>query len=135
VTVPGYVVVLRMYDISRALGIDDTTVAVAAALVAFNQPFSIRLLRTFFAEIPRELDEAAVLDRCSRLLVLTRVMVPLMGPGTLTAGIFVFLFAFQDYLTANIVTTSPRAPSRCSSPLSSVRRCRCSSRRARRRCC
>jgi multiple sugar transport system permease protein len=101
---PRFSVVLPMYDISRALGVYDTTFAVAAALVAINQPFSIWLLRNFFAEIPPQLDEAAMLDGCTRFQVLTRVMVPLMGPGILTAGIFVFLFAFQEYLTATILT-------------------------------
>ncbi|MFD4668698.1 carbohydrate ABC transporter permease [Lentzea sp. NPDC058450] len=101
---PRLAVVLPMYDLSRALGVYDTTFAVAAALVAINQPFSIWLLRNFFAEIPKELDEAAMLDGCSRLATLRKVMIPLMGPGILTAGIFVFLFAFQEYLTANILT-------------------------------
>ncbi|HEX6340984.1 carbohydrate ABC transporter permease [Umezawaea sp.] len=101
---PRFAVVLPMYDISRALGVYDTTFAVAAALVAINQPFTIWLLRNFFAEIPKELDEAAMLDGCGRLATLRRVMIPMMGPGILTAGIFVFLFAFQEYLTANILT-------------------------------
>ncbi|GAA1083091.1 carbohydrate ABC transporter permease [Pseudonocardia alni] len=101
---PRFAVVLPMYELSRSLGIYDTTFAVAAALVAINQPFSIWLLRNFFAEIPKELDEAAMLDGCSRFQILWRVMVPLMGPGILTAGIFMFLFAFQEYLTANVLT-------------------------------
>jgi multiple sugar transport system permease protein len=45
-----------------------------------------------------------MLDGCTRLQVLRKVMVPLMGPGILTAGIFIFLFAFQEYLTALILT-------------------------------
>lgn len=101
---PRFAVVLPMYDISRALGIYDTTFALAIALVAINQPFTIWLLRNFFAEIPRELDEAAMIDGCTRIGMLRRVMIPLMGPGILTAGIFVFLFAFQEYLTALVLT-------------------------------
>ena len=101
---PRFAVVLPMYDISRTLGIYDTTYALAIALVAINQPFSIWLLRNFFAEIPATLDEAAMIDGCTRFQVLRKVMVPLMGPGILTAGIFVFLFAFQEYLTALILT-------------------------------
>lgn len=101
---PRFAVVLPMYDLSRALGIYDTTFAVAAALVAINQPFSIWLLRNFFAEIPKEVDEAAMMDGCNRLQTLVRVIIPLMGPGILTAGIFMFLFAFQEYLTATILT-------------------------------
>jgi len=101
---PRFAVVLPMYDISRALGVYDTTIAISAALVAINQPFSIWLLRNFFAEIPRSLDEAAMIDGCTRISMLRKVMIPLMGPGILTAGIFLFLFAFQEYLTAAILT-------------------------------
>ncbi|MGY4542529.1 multiple sugar transport system permease protein [Arthrobacter sp. UYNi723] len=103
-SLPRFSVVLPMYEISKSLGIYDTTFALAAALVAINQPFSIWLLRNFFAEIPKELDEAAMIDGCTRLGTLRRVMIPLMKPGILTAGIFVFLFAFQEYLTALVLT-------------------------------
>ncbi|MDQ1082483.1 MULTISPECIES: carbohydrate ABC transporter permease [Microbacterium] len=105
-SLPRFAVVLPMYDISRALGIYDTTFAMAIALVAINQPFTIWLLRNFFAEIPRELDEAAMIDGCTRIGILRRVMIPLMTPGIATAGIFVFLFAFQEYLTAVVLTDS-----------------------------
>jgi multiple sugar transport system permease protein len=101
---PRFAVVLPMYEISQRLGIYDTTYALAIALVAINQPFTIWLLRNFFAEIPRDLDEAAMIDGCTRISMLRKVMIPLMGPGILTAGIFVFLFAFQEYLTAAILT-------------------------------
>lgn len=101
---PRFAVVLPMYEITKAFGIYDTTFALALALIAINQPFTIWLLRNFFAEIPDTLDEAAMIDGCSRFQVLRRVMIPLMGPGILTAGIFVFLFAFQEYLTALILT-------------------------------
>jgi multiple sugar transport system permease protein len=101
---PRFAVVLPMYEITKTIGIYDTTYALALALIAINQPFTIWLLRNFFAEIPNTLDEAAMIDGCTRFQVLRRVMIPLMGPGILTAGIFVFLFAFQEYLTALILT-------------------------------
>jgi multiple sugar transport system permease protein len=101
---PRFAVVLPMYEITKSLGIYDTTYALALALIAINQPFSIWLLRNFFAEIPDTLDEAAMIDGCTRFKTLRKVMIPLMGPGILTAGIFVFLFAFQEYLTALILT-------------------------------
>jgi multiple sugar transport system permease protein len=109
---PRFAVVLPMYDISQSLGIYDTTYAMAGALIVINQPFTIWLLRNFFAEIPAELDEAAMVDGCTRFGVLRRIMIPLMGPGILTAGIFVFLFAFQEYLTAAVLTdtTSKTVP-------------------------
>lgn len=101
---PRFAIVLPMYDISRALGVYDTTIALALALVAINQPFSIWLLRNFFAEVPKEIDEAAMIDGCTRIGLLRRVILPLMLPGILTAALFVFLFAFQEYLTALVLT-------------------------------
>ena len=101
-----------MYDISKRSGSTTPRFALAAALIVINQPFTIWLLRNFFAEIPPELDEAAMVDGCTRFGVLRRIMVPLMGPGILTAGIFVFLFAFQEYLTAAVLTDT-NARRRC----------------------
>ena len=101
---PRFAVVLPMYDISRALGIYDTTYALAIALVAINQPFTSGCCATSSPRSRRDLDEAAMIDGCTRISMLRKVMIPLMGPGILTAGIFVFLFAFQEYLTAAILT-------------------------------
>jgi multiple sugar transport system permease protein len=111
-SLPRFSVVLPMYEISRSLGIYDTNFALAAALVAINQPFTIWLLRNFFADIPKELDEAAMIDGCTRVSLLWRILIPLMRPGILTAGVFVFLFAFQEYLTALVLTdtTSKTVP-------------------------
>lgn len=97
-------VILPLYELSKQFGIYDTVWSMSAALIAINQPFSIWLLRNFFADIPKELDEAALMDGCSRVQTLTRVMLPIMGPGILTAGIFMFLFAFQEYFAAAILT-------------------------------
>ncbi|ANE04657.1 carbohydrate ABC transporter permease [Corynebacterium crudilactis] len=101
---PRPAVVLPLYEVTKQLGIYDSVWAISAALIAINQPFSIWLLRNFFAEIPKELDEAALMDGCNRFQTLRRVMLPIMGPGILTAGIFIFLFAFQEYFAAVILT-------------------------------
>ncbi|CCH76306.1 Binding-protein-dependent transport systems inner membrane component [Nostocoides japonicum T1-X7] len=101
---PRFAVALPFYEAAQKLGIYDTKVALLVALVALNQPFTIWLLRNFFREIPRELDEAAMVDGCTRLQTLVRVILPVMGPGLVTAGIFTFLFAFQEYLMALVLT-------------------------------
>ena len=101
---PRFAVALPFYNFAQALGIYDTKIALMIGLVALNQPFTIWLLRNFFMEIPRELDEAAMVDGCNRFQTLTRVILPVMGPGLVTAGIFTFLFAFQEYLLALVLT-------------------------------
>lgn len=101
---PRFAVALPFYEFAQKLGIYDTKLALMVALVALNQPFSIWLLRNFFAEIPQQLDEAAMVDGCTRFGTFWRVILPLMGPGLVTAGIFTFLFAFQEYLVAVVLT-------------------------------
>lgn len=101
---PRFAVVLPFYQASRALGIYDTNLALVIAFVAVNMPFTLLLLTGFFREIPEELDEAAMVDGCTRLQAFRRVIVPLTGPGLVTAGLFSFLLAFQEYLVALTLT-------------------------------
>lgn len=103
-TIPRFAVVLPFYEISQALGIFDSRFALIAALVALNMPFTLLLLIGFFRDIPVELDEAAMIDGCSRFTAFTRVILPIMGPGLVTAGVFTFLIAFQEYLVALTLT-------------------------------
>ncbi|WP_432565356.1 carbohydrate ABC transporter permease [Kineococcus sp. SYSU DK003] len=103
-TVPRFAVVLPLYEAARAVGLYDTNIALVAAFVAVNMPFTLLLLVGFFRDIPEELDEAAMVDGCSRLGAFRRVIVPVMGPGLVTAGVFTFLVAFQEYLIALTLT-------------------------------
>lgn len=75
-------------------GILPTTIIV---LVAINQPFTLWMLHSFFQSIPRELDEAAMVDGCSRFQAFRRVIVPVMWPGVITTGLFSFLLAYNDF--------------------------------------
>jgi multiple sugar transport system permease protein len=86
-----------MYDIARSIGLYDTTFALALALVAINQPFTIWLLRNFFAEIPETLDEAAMMDGCSPWRIYWKIMLPLSLPVLATAAIFSFLWTWDDF--------------------------------------
>ena len=86
--------------------------------VGFGLPFAIFLLRNFFAEIPRELLEAARLDGAGELRLFTRVVMPLGGPAIASLGIFQFLWVWNDMLVALIFADSrhaSRSRSRCSS--------------------
>jgi multiple sugar transport system permease protein len=118
---PRFAVVLPMYDISKSLGIYDTTFALALALVAINQPFTIWLLRNFFAEIPRELDEAAMIDGWARVS---------SRPGSSCSS-----SRSRSTSLRWSSPTRPRRRCRCSSRPSSGRPFRCSSRPGPLRCC
>jgi multiple sugar transport system permease protein len=77
--------------------------AIILVLVSINQPFTIWMMRSFFANIPRELDEAARVDGCSYLGAFRRVIMPVMWPGVLTTGLFSFLLAYNDYLVTALL--------------------------------
>ena len=72
--------------------------AVIAVLVAINQPFTIWMLRSFFQNIPTELDEAARVDGCTHFQAFRWVIMPVMWPGVITTGLFSFLLAYNDFL-------------------------------------
>jgi len=72
-------------------------------LVAINQPVTIWMLRSFFANIPNELDEAARVDGCTYFQAFRLVIVPVMWPGVITAGLFSFLLGYNDYLVTSLL--------------------------------
>ena len=77
--------------------------AVIAVLVSINQPFTIWMLRSFFQNIPNELDEAARVDGCSHFEAFRRVIMPVMWPGVITTGLFSFLLAYNDFLVTSLL--------------------------------
>ena len=83
------------------LGLWNRYETLIIVLVAINQPFTIWMLRSFFVNIPAELDEAALVDGCTRLQAFRRIIMPVMWPGVITAGLFSFLLAYNDYLVSS----------------------------------
>jgi multiple sugar transport system permease protein len=68
---------------------------------------AIWILTTFFREVPGEIEEAALIDGCSRLQALYRVVLPLAAPGILTASLLVFIYAWNEFFFALIIVTDP----------------------------
>lgn len=77
--------------------------AVIAVLVSINQPFTIWMLRSFFQNIPSELDEAARVDGCTHFQAFRWVIMPVMWPGVITTGLFSFLLAYNDFLVTSLL--------------------------------
>ena len=77
--------------------------AIIIVLVSINQPFTIWMLRSFFQNIPAELDEAARVDGCSHFEAFWRAIMPVMWPGVVTTGLFSFLLAYNDYLVTALL--------------------------------
>lgn len=98
-TIPYFQVLvsLRLYDTLLSLVIVYTTLCL---------PFSILMLKSYFAEIPRELEEAAMVDGCSRLQAIWRIIIPLSGPALVGTGLYTFLLAWNEFLFAVVLIES-----------------------------
>lgn len=105
---PQMLLVIPYFMIAKTLHLQDTHIIVILIMVAFNQPFAIWLMRGFFISVPRELDEAAVIDGCSHLGTLIRIILPVVTPGIATTAIFSFLLAYNNFLFP-LILTGPKA--------------------------
>jgi alpha-glucoside transport system permease protein len=108
--VPIQVALIPVAKLYNILGVFGTTAGVVAFHVAFGLPFAVFLLRNFFAEIPRELLEAARLDGAGEIRLFTRVVLPLGGPAIASLGIFQFLWVWNDMLVALVFADSGNPP-------------------------
>lgn len=76
-------------------------------LVAINQPFTLWMLHSFFLSIPKDLDESAMVDGCSRFQAFRLVVIPVMWPGVITTGLFSFLLAYNDFAVTAMLLSQP----------------------------
>lgn len=101
---PPIAYALPMYFLFSRLGLLNTHIGVAIAHAAFNLVLVVWMMKTFFDEIPRELEEAAKLDGCTARQIFTRISLPLAVPGLVTVAIFVFIFSWNEMLFALILS-------------------------------
>ncbi|MEW2807389.1 carbohydrate ABC transporter permease [Streptomyces massasporeus] len=108
--VPVQVALIPIAELFGKIGIFGSVLGVVLFHVGFGLPFAVFLLRNFFAEIPRELLEAARLDGAGELRLFFRVVMPLGGPAIAALGIFQFLWVWNDMLVALIFSDSGSQP-------------------------
>jgi len=102
---PPIAVAIPFYLQWQDLHLLDTYPGLVLVYVAFNLPFAIWMLRGFLADVPIELEEAALLDGLSRLQILRRVVLPVILPGLASTAIFIFVFTWNEYLMALMLTS------------------------------
>ena len=104
--VPGQIFLIPQYLIIQKMGLLDTIPALF--IPNLFSAFGTFLMRQFFLSLPEELEEAAIIDGCSRYQIYWRIMLPLVKPGLVTLSIFTFKFAWNDFMWPLIVNTSPK---------------------------
>jgi len=100
---PRTAFVLPYYFAAQKLGILDSRLVIVMALVAVNQPFTIWMFRTFFMDVPKEMEEAAMMDGATRFEAFRKVIVPIMWPGIIATSLFTLLLAYNEYLFVRVL--------------------------------
>ena len=85
------------------LGLYDTLTSLVIVYVTFTLPFCILMLRSYFAQIPKDMEEAAMVDGCSRVGAILRTLLPLSYPALIGAGLYTFLLAWNEFLFAVVL--------------------------------
>ncbi len=104
--VPGIALSLPLFMLFVRLKLLDTLEGLSLVYIAYNIPFMIWIMDGFFREIPKDLEDAAQIDGCTKWQAFLKVELPLCAPGLSASGIFAFLMAWNEFQLASVLTRS-----------------------------
>lgn len=96
--IPGIMTLIPLYVMLSRLGLLNTLYCLMLSYLAFTTPFAIWVLKGYFTTIPSEMEDAALVDGCTRLQALYKVILPLAAPGIVACGIFAFTLSWNEFL-------------------------------------
>ena len=102
--VPGIALIVPIYLVIKTYGLLDNRFSLVVTYLTFTLPFTVWLLKSYFQGIPRELEDAALIDGCTWVQMVMRILLPAAAPGLVAAAMFAFMMAWNDYLYAVILT-------------------------------
>jgi multiple sugar transport system permease protein len=108
-TFPAIAIAAPIFKLWTDIGIYDTYVGLILPYLTFALPLAIYILASFFREIPKELEEAALVDGATHFQAFRKVVLPLAAPGLVTAGLLTAFFVWNEFLLAVTLTSSPDA--------------------------
>ena len=106
-TFPPIAIAAPVFELWTDIGLYNTYLGLILPSLAFGLPLTVYILASFFREIPKELEEAALVDGATRLQAFRKIIVPLAAPGVVTAGLLVFIFVWNEFLFAITLTSTP----------------------------
>jgi len=104
--IPGISIMAPLYVVATRVGLHDTYWILILIYSAWQVPSIVWLIRGFFESVPRDLEEAAMIDGCSRLRAFYQIVLPIAQPGLAAAAILVFVYIWNDFLIATAFTIS-----------------------------
>ena len=102
--IPPIVVIVPLFVLLSGVGLKGTIWSLVLLYTYMNLPLSVWLLRGFFADMPVEIEEAARVDGASGLRIFLQITMPLTAPGLVATGLLAFIFAWNEFLFANVLT-------------------------------
>jgi multiple sugar transport system permease protein len=100
--IPFQSILTPLFLLLRFIHLQNTLLGLALVYITFQLPFAVFMMRNSFDSVPRELEEAALIDGCTPITLLTRVMLPVVLPGIVTVALFAFFGAWNEFLAALI---------------------------------
>jgi multiple sugar transport system permease protein len=107
--VPGIAIILPLFLVIKTFGLLDSVLSLIITYTGFTLPFTIWILRSYFTTIPRDLEDAARIDRCNWINMMVRIFLPVAGPAISAAGMFAFVAAWGEFLFAVMFTSTTAA--------------------------
>jgi len=104
--IPEISLVIPLFILASRLSLIDTPTVLDITYLSFALPFAIWILAAFFQAVSIEIEEAALIDGCSRLEILFRIVIPISAPGMISTALFVFMLAWDEFFYALIFTSS-----------------------------
>jgi multiple sugar transport system permease protein len=106
-TFPPIAIASPLFELWTDIGLYNSYLGLILPSLVFGLPLTVYILASFFREIPRELEEAALVDGATRLQAFRKIIVPLAAPGVVTAGLLVFIYVWNEFLFAITLTSTP----------------------------
>jgi len=104
--VPFQGILVPLFTLLNWMGLNDDLLGLVLVYTTFQLPFAVFVMRNSFAAVPKELEEAAMIDGLSTFGVLGRALLPIVTPGIATVALYAFIFAWNEFLAALILITS-----------------------------
>ncbi len=105
--IPVHTTLIPTFTLLSDLGMSDSLIGLLGPYISYNIPISVFILTQFFKEIPKEIEEAAIIDGCGTFKIFTKMIIPLSGPGISTVVVYTFLNIWNEFINANVLITTP----------------------------
>jgi multiple sugar transport system permease protein len=107
--IPGIALIIPLFLVIKQLNLLDNLLSLIITYTGFTLPFSIWILRSYFVSVPRDLEDAARVDRCNRFDMMIRIFLPIVAPALAATAIFAFVASWGEFLYAVIFTSTTAA--------------------------